>query len=61
VFHCPRCNVCIEGFDHHCPWLSKCVGRKNIRAFYVLVLSIPAAFFYFGFMIYTAVTNKSQT
>jgi len=31
--HCSSCGVCIEGLDHHCPWMSKCVGDKNMRAF----------------------------
>lgn len=36
-FHCNLCNVCIEGFDHHCIWIGKCVGRKSKYWFYVLI------------------------
>jgi len=25
--------VCVEGYDHHCAWTSKCVGRKNLALF----------------------------
>lgn len=24
--HCPDCNVCIAGFDHHCVWMGTCIG-----------------------------------
>ena len=27
--HCIDCNCCIEGMDHHCPWMGKCIGRKK--------------------------------
>jgi len=36
--HCEFCEVCIEGFDHHCPWMGKCIGKKNVSAFYTFIV-----------------------
>mmetsp|Transcript_43808 Transcript_43808/g.135348 ORF Transcript_43808/g.135348 Transcript_43808/m.135348 type:complete len:272 (+) Transcript_43808:562-1377(+) len=35
--HCEFCQVCVEGFDHHCPWMGKCIGRNNLCAFYTFI------------------------
>jgi len=45
--HCKSCNKCVEGFDHHCPFLNQCIGDNNY-AWFVTVLT-----FYNMLMIYT--------
>eukprot|EP00397_Hematodinium_sp_SG-2012_P039792 GEMP01043504.1.p2 GENE.GEMP01043504.1~~GEMP01043504.1.p2 ORF type:complete len:124 (+),score=12.63 GEMP01043504.1:113-484(+) len=35
--HCEYCNVCVEGYDHHCPWTSKCIGKKNLQDFHIFL------------------------
>ena len=44
VEHCTYCNICIIGNDHHCPWTSKCVGKKNIIMFRAFVVSLILQF-----------------
>ena len=29
IYHCTDCDVCVEGFDHHCLWTGKCIGKWN--------------------------------
>lgn len=38
--HCRTCDRCTAGFDHHCRWLNNCVGRRNYRAFLLLVVAV---------------------
>ena len=47
VEHCTDCDICIIGNDHHCPWSSKCVGKKNIFMFRLFIFSL---FFHVGYL-----------
>ncbi|MDR3549697.1 MAG: hypothetical protein P4M11_15735, partial [Candidatus Pacebacteria bacterium] len=40
--HCTDCDICVEGFDHHCPWTGKCIGSGNTVCFHL---------FLFGFLV----------
>ena len=53
TYHCDCCDVCVEGYDHHCPWTTKCVARGNIKFFYIFLVVTFLTLMYFIFAVLT--------
>lgn len=47
VVHCSRCDVCFDGFDHHCVWASKCIANNNLFEFYGFIGGVALMLIYF--------------
>eukprot|EP01091_Cochliopodium_minus_P005331 TRINITY_DN15280_c0_g1_i1.p1 TRINITY_DN15280_c0_g1~~TRINITY_DN15280_c0_g1_i1.p1 ORF type:complete len:330 (-),score=48.79 TRINITY_DN15280_c0_g1_i1:8-997(-) len=59
--HCGVCDNCVERFDHHCPWIGNCVGRKNYRFFLAYVTTVPiAALFVISTSVYKMVALANE-
>ena len=51
-YHCSDCDVCIDGYDHHCPWTGKCIGKGNKLPFLAFIIHTC---FFFNFLIFVMV------
>lgn len=36
--HCSTCKKCVLKMDHHCPWLSTCLGLHNYKPFVLFLI-----------------------
>ena len=60
--HCYICNKCVDGFDHHCVWMGKCVGNRNKQLFYITMMFIMMnCFVIASVVVYSELLLKDNT
>lgn len=56
--HCRICKQCVLKMDHHCPWIMNCVGFRNHKFFFLLVVY---AVLNCGYIFYTISESVHRT
>mmetsp|Transcript_16751 Transcript_16751/g.34530 ORF Transcript_16751/g.34530 Transcript_16751/m.34530 type:complete len:233 (-) Transcript_16751:2080-2778(-) len=45
VYHCRVCGSCVLAMDHHCVFIGNCVGKRNLKFFFLFLLYTSLASF----------------
>ena len=56
--HCSDCDNCTLRFDHHCPWIGGCVGKRNYIYFFLFLVVLNIKNF---FLMAFAITHICMT
>jgi hypothetical protein len=59
IGHCYTCGYCIEGLDHHCPWMGQCIGKKNKAAF--IIFNISWIFFFLEYFFLAIISEVDSS
>ena len=57
IMHCDECEMCVEGYDHHCGVLGNCIGKRTLFAFNSMIWWFLGTICFAYFCMFMALMN----
>lgn len=58
--HCRVCKSCVLKMDHHCPWVMNCIGFRNHKYFFLLVVYSVLCCAFIGSTVLESVLSSAE-
>jgi len=58
--HCRICKSCVLKMDHHCPWIMNCIGFRNHKYFFLLIIYSMLCCAFIGITVFGSIVESVE-